>query len=330
VTRRQRHPTSRIRRTLHPVATTVRRGKDATSDVDCTAPQSYSDRARSLPVVPVQNLDSVKGMHRGRRLEVQIVRKRTIDLGKNNRHGSDPAAISWWDRAATTPSSYHLDRSTTDTAASEMGGRHADGVPALPAVPGALCARLRIRAEGRRCPGCPHASMGTPGAAHGGLLQLARAAICCEARSGCRGRAPPASDQLAPGRSALSLRRHDSIVNGSESRSSSSTSSGAAFQFLDRLEWISSGAPARLVREPLTSQKCLIMLPMRMTFAGCSTMSSPNTRGSCPLSPPPEPALPSAMPSGRHRTCCSSATVRSSAYQRILSYDRPELGPWQK
>ena len=69
-----------------------------------------------------------------------------------------------------------------------------------------------------------------------------------------------------------------SSVNGRESRSSSSTSSGArpSSSSLTELAWISLSR-TRLASSRgaarTSSSSCLIMLPIRMTLAGCSTIS---------------------------------------------------------
>jgi len=98
-------------------------------------------------------------------------------------------------------------------------------------------------------------------------------------------------------RSSASLGRSFS-ANGSDSRSSSATSSGASpsSSSLMELWWISfsrallfSSRGAALT----SSSSCLIMLPIRMTLAGCSTIS---VTGRSPPSALSSPAM--AMPSG--------------------------------
>ena len=100
-------------------------------------------------------------------------------------------------------------------------------------------------------------------------------------------------------RSSASL-GSSSSVNGSDSRSSSLTSSGASpsSSSLIELSWISFSR-ARLFSSSgaalTSSSSCLIMLPIRMTLAGCSTISV--TGRSCsPSSSWGSPAL--AIPSG--------------------------------
>src|SRR6185437_11712752 len=85
-----------------------------------------------------------------------------------------------------------------------------------------------------------------------------------------------------------------------DSRSSSSTSSGASpsSSSLTELWWISRSR-ARLFSSSgaarTSSSSCRVMLPIRITLAGCSTISM--TGRSPPLSPSP-PSPSTAMPSG--------------------------------
>src|SRR5690242_12776225 len=100
-------------------------------------------------------------------------------------------------------------------------------------------------------------------------------------------------------RSSASLGASSS-VNGSESRSSSSDNSGArpsSSSFTERscisrsrTLLFSSSGEART-----SSSSCRIMLPIRMTLAGCSTISTSGRSGS-PLSCPPSSLT--VMPSG--------------------------------
>ena len=139
----------------------------------------------------------------------------------------------------------------------------------VPSWPLVLRVRLRLRRHHprrQRAGASPRAAPGPPSAGR-------------TASSGCRGTAPRASRPAGPGRSAARPRSAaSSSVNGSDSRSSSSTSSGArpSSSSLIELWWISLSR-ARLASSSgaarTSSSSCLIMLPMRMTLAGCSTMS---------------------------------------------------------
>ena len=137
-------------------------------------------------------------------------------------------------------------------------------------------ARAAARRAGRRRP----RGRRRPAAARGASARTGRARPSAgrTARSGCRGRGPPASPPAGPARSAARPRSGTaSSVNGSESRSSSSTSSGArpSSSSLIELAWISLSR-TRLASSRgaarTSSSSCLIMLPIRMTLAGCSTM----------------------------------------------------------
>src|SRR3954447_26282259 len=107
-----------------------------------------------------------------------------------------------------------------------------------------------------------------------------------------------------------------SSVNGSESRSSSSTSSGASPLSSSLIEerWISLSR-LRLASSSgadfTSSRSCRIMLPIRITFAGCSTRSERLPRSSPSSSEPPTALLTASAgtatgcPSGPTTiTCC--------------------------
>ena len=124
-----------------------------------------------------------------------------------------------------------------------------------------------------RPPACPAAARGASAPAAPGRPSAGRTAP-----SGCRGTAPPASRRAGPARSAARRRTGCvSSVNGSDSRSSSSRSSGArpSSSSLIELSWISRSR-ARVASSSgaarTSSSSCLIIVPIRMTLAGCSTM----------------------------------------------------------
>ena len=140
------------------------------------------------------------------------------------------------------------------------------------------------------------------------------------APSGCRGTAPRASRPAGPGRSAARPRTGiASSVNGSESRSSSSTSSGARPSSSSLIErrWISLSR-SRLASSSgsrrTSSSSCLIMLPIRITLAGCST-SSVTERSSTSSSPG---GASTAIPSGPTTTTRGSRR-RSSPLLRPVA-----------
>ena len=114
----------------------------------------------------------------------------------------------------------------------------------------------------------------------------------------------------------------DSSVNGSESRSSSSTSSGASPLSSSAIEaWWISLSRLRLASSRgaafTSSSSCRIMLPIRITFAGCSTRSlmPPRSSSSSSLRPAVAAAMalagtePTGWPSGPTTTTCSSCSA---------------------
>jgi prephenate dehydratase len=137
----------------------------------------------------------------------------------------------------------------------------------------------------------------------------ARAAICCANSVVWM---PWNSPSSQPTSCAWAIRSSDSLgvvssANGSDSRSSSSTSSGARPSSSSLMEfWWISFSRARLFSSSgaafTSSRSCLIMLPMRMTLAGCSTISVTDfsvTPPSASSWPPP-----TAMPLGPTTTTC--------------------------
>src|SRR5918992_2261124 len=109
-----------------------------------------------------------------------------------------------------------------------------------------------------------------------------------------------------------------SSVNGSESRSSSSTSSGArpASSSLIEAWWISLSR-LRLASSSgaafTSSSSCRIMLPIRITLAGCSTSSVIERSSSSPPSGSPTVSAeagtePMGCPSGPITTTCCSCS----------------------
>ena len=133
------------------------------------------------------------------------------------------------------------------------------------------------------------------------------------APSGCRGTAPPASRPAAPGRSAAPRPTAWRLSsNGSVSRSSSSRRSGDRPSSSSLIEvWWISRSRARLASSSgaarTSSSSCLIMVPIRITLAGCSIwpVGSPPSpspaRSSAPAGrpAPSRPARPSRPPADR-------------------------------
>ena len=113
------------------------------------------------------------------------------------------------------------------------------------------------------------------------------------------------ADQLGLGDPQLALRGSRSSEKGSESRSSSSTSSGASPASSSLIEaWWISLSRLRLASSSgaafTSSSSWRIMLPIRITFAGCSTRSV-SSRSSEPSSPPCPAAATAARLAGRRR-----------------------------
>ncbi len=169
--------------------------------------------------------------------------------------------------------------------------------------------------RGRPGGGRPRVPRRHPAAGHGASAPAARAAICW-AKSVVW--IPWKSPSSQPTSWACAMRSSASLgvassVKGRESRSSSSTSSGArpssssftelAWISLRRLRLASSRGAART-----SSSSCLIMLPIRMTFAGCSTCSvtGVSRESSSPSLPPP-----SAIPSWPTTRICGFSGDRS-------------------
>jgi len=132
----------------------------------------------------------------------------------------------------------------------------------------------------------------------------ARAAICCANRVVWM---PWNSPSSQPTSCACAIRSSASLggapsANGSDSRSSSSTSSGASpsSSSLIELAWISASR-ARLFSSSgadfTSSSSWRIMLPIRITLAGCSTISitgrSPGWSASPSMAMPSGPTMTS-------------------------------------
>src|SRR5215467_12358649 len=143
----------------------------------------------------------------------------------------------------------------------------------------------------------------------------ARAAICCANKVVWMPWNNPSSHPTSwawATRSSASLGASSS-VKGRESLSSSSTSSGARpdSSSLTERSWIcrsltrlfSSSGEART-----SSRSWRIMLPIRITLAGCSTMSTSGRSR-----PWPPPSSPIAMPSGPTTTTLPGAGSRSGS-----------------
>ena len=160
---------------------------------------------------------------------------------------------------------------------------------------GSRCARPRGRARcrpraarARRAPRCRHRP--DPMIARRRICSNCACAAICWANSAVWMPWKRPSSQPTSWACAMRSSESDgtrSSVNGSESRSSSSTSSGASPCSSSAIErrWMSrsrvrEASSSGAVRT--SSSSCLIMLPIRITFAGCSTRSAtePSERSS--------------------------------------------------
>ena len=160
-----------------------------------------------------------------------------------------------------------------------------------------------------------------------------RAAICWATRAAWMPWNRPSSQ---PTSWAWAIRSSGSLggvspSNGSDSRSSSSRSSGARPSSSSMMErwWISRSRP-RLASSSgaarTSSSSCLIMLPIRITLAGCSI----RLPGSSGLRLPSVSTVPIGRPSGpttmTEPSSCWSA-VRVSSVMRSIFPHRPSAGP---
>ena len=211
------------------------------------------------------------------------------------------------------------------------------GRPLRPSVTAACQAGSAAKRSGShrygpepRCGCCcscsPPGAMIPGGSARRICSSCARAAICCANSVVWMPWKRPSSQ---PTSCACAIRSSDSLgvassANGSESRSSSSTSSGARPSSSSLMEfWWISFSRARLFSSSgadfTSSRSCRIMLPIRMTLAGCSTMSVTDFSVS-PLFESPGPP-PTAIPSGPTTTTCglpcSSGLISSLMFHTL-------------
>jgi prephenate dehydratase len=159
------------------------------------------------------------------------------------------------------------------------------------------------------CASCGSAGMAPGGSALRICSSCARAAICCANSVVWMPWNSPSSQPTSCAwatRSSASL-GVTSSAKGSERRSSSSTSSGARPSSSSLMEfWWISLSRARLFSSSgadfTSSRSCRIMLPIRITLAGCSTISVMDFSVSPLLASSWPP--PTAMPLGPTTTTC--------------------------
>ncbi len=188
----------------------------------------------------------------------------------------------------------------------QNGGGPAPSEVLAGAVVGAV-GRLRLAHHPRLRPAAgttgPSSARPAAGSARRISSSCARAAICCamsavwmpwnspssQPTSWAWAMRSSASDGVCPSPNGRAIRRSSSTSSGA--RPCSSSCSERSWIAASRLRPASSSGALRT-----SSSSCLIMLPIRITFAGCSTSSAGLRSSSSSSSPPGVAAMP--MPSG--------------------------------
>ena len=194
-------------------------------------------------------------------------------------------------------------------------------MPCAGVGPGVPCAHRQRRPTGRAsAPAAP----APPSAAR-------------PAPPGCRGTGPPASRRAAPARCAAPPRsgrgRPRTAATGAPAPRRAPGASPSSSSTIER-RWISVSRcrPASSSGDARTSSSsCLIMLPMRMTFAGCSTRRDGSSRrvrvvgadAMVPIGAPSGPTHdhgPGVLGGRRHRRLgVSSSVIRPSSRIRAVA-----------